>query len=154
MTTVTDERGLCPPFDPELRGCEVLEWGIRLQGWTRDVVVKSTDSHWRPHKALAPNACRVRLHASKKLLEVHESHYDAHAKQKAFRLFRSSRTHPQEQARAITLRCAISRRGQTVTPALALLARSSIAVLSALRRSTSGALAASEASIQTPAEEK
>lgn len=99
MNTVTVDRGLCPPFDPEFRGCEDIEWGIRLQEKTRDVaVIESADSFFRQHAGPRHrNARRVRLDASKKLLELHASHYGAHPQQKAYRLFRIGYMHFQEQ---------------------------------------------------------
>lgn len=138
MNTVSVERSICPPFDPEFRGCEDIEWGIRLQERTSEIaVIESTDSFWRQH--VGPrhrNARRERLDASIRLLELHATHYDTHPQQKAFRLFRIGYMLLQEQARRESLRYGV--RSLAVWPnrlALVLVVRTLVAALEDLGKS-------------------
>ena len=90
MNTVSVSRAICLPFDPAFRACEDLEWGIRLQQRTSEVVsVDSVDSLWRKHEGTRHgNPRSARILASKELLQLHADHYEAHPQQKAFRLNR------------------------------------------------------------------
>lgn len=90
MNNVSVSRAMCPTFDPEFRACEDIDWGIRLQQRTTEVVaIDSVDSLWRRHDGPRHrNAREARILASEELLRRHASHYDAHPSQKAARLYR------------------------------------------------------------------
>lgn len=110
MNTVSVARDVCPPFDPLFRACQDIEWGIRLQQRENSLVgIESADSLFRLHDGPRHrNARRVRIGASKALLELHANHYDAHPWQKSYRHFRIAYMHFQEQEFKEAMRYALA----------------------------------------------
>lgn len=106
---ISVSRSLFPLYDPEFKGCEDIDWCIRLlQSSSKVSRVLSEDWRWRRHEGIRHgNGLAARISGSLLLLEKHKEHYANHRSQKGRRFRNLGYLYLRERRKREAFMCAI-----------------------------------------------